>query len=145
MRRRLAGTRGTGSGNRAWDEVPGWLESYGKLIELQERLVEREDYAGLGRVLDRKDSLLHRMSGLRGSQSVAQDAPPDGPPADLRDVLAARVEVFAGREKICLEKALALRNKLAGQLRLLQEGKKLLRGYRRFPSGGKARFKDLKT
>ncbi len=108
------------------------LESYGRLAGEQVRLIEEEDYPRLVRVLDKKDRLLEELREITRLPSLAAAAAREEQPRaalsrELVSVLRERLEYFAGQETLCLEKAAAIRSGMAEQLRLLRQGRKLVR------------------
>ncbi|HUU28759.1 MAG TPA: hypothetical protein VM123_13185 [archaeon] len=126
------------------------LERYGRLIQKQEKLIEQEDYEPLGRVLERKAKILSSMQEVGSLASLAASpAKEEGGEAERADKLLAglinSLNLFVKQEKECLDKALGVRENIAGQLYALRKGKKLLREYTRASKDIKARFKDIKT
>jgi len=139
-------SRLTGLLERQLDE----LERYGKLVEEQEVLIEREDYSKLNRLLERKAKIISRMEKMEDLSSLAERAAKQGGEsaeyaAGLLMRLLERLNFFAGRERECLEKAFSIREDIAGGLHALRKGKKLLHEYTRFSREPKAKFKDIKT
>ncbi len=130
----------------------GRLGKYEGLLETQEKLIERGDFESLPGVLAKKEAVLAKIESFRDASTVPLPAVPGRNGGkngkkfeELRGLFLSKVEELAARDQAGLKRALQGRAELAGQLRALFQGKKLLRGYKPQKSDGKARFKDIKT
>ncbi|MFH1069809.1 MAG: hypothetical protein V1794_09360 [Candidatus Glassbacteria bacterium] len=124
------------------------VERYGRLVEEQERCLQREDYDGLQKVLDKKDRLIGRMGNWEEISALAAEAAKLGgnqaaKARELLETLFTRLELFSGRESESVKKAAGKKEELAQGIYALRKGKRMIRKYTKNPQMGKARFKDL--
>ena len=128
------------------------LQKYERLLETQEKLVEKGEFDTLPGVLDKKARVLAKIESLRNGAALSIRTASSGDSGKngkkVEELLArfiVKVKEVETREQASLHKARLGRAELSEQLRAIHRGKKLLRGYKPQKSDGKARFKDIKT
>jgi len=124
------------------------LKKYSQLLDAQQELIERKDFEGLRKIMDRKDRVLARLGGQADLNALALEAKQASgeerdQTAELFFSLTEKLDNFAAQEAQSVEKTAGLKTELARNIFTLRKGKRMLRKYSQAHPAGKARFKDL--